>query len=94
MLSHPDVLECAVVGASDAAGLMKPRAFVIRRPGASVEAVELQALVKAHLQPHKYPRWVEFVDQLPKTASGKVQRFRLRALEAAPPGGASSSERR
>ena len=94
LLSHPDVLECAVVGASDAAGLMKPRAFVIRRPGASVEAVELQALVKAHLQPHKYPRWVEFVDQLPKTASGKVQRFRLRELEAAPPGGASSSERR
>jgi benzoate-CoA ligase len=78
LLGHPDVLECAVVGASDEAGLLKPRAFVVRRPGAFVAASELQALVKARLQPFKYPRWVEFVDELPKTASGKVQRFILR----------------
>ena len=78
LLSHPDVLECAVVGAPDEAGLLKPRAFVVRRTGAAVTAVELQALVKARLQPFKYPRWVEFVPELPKTASGKVQRYVLR----------------
>jgi benzoate-CoA ligase len=78
LLTHPDVLECAVVDASDAEGLMKPKAFVVRRPGSSVQAPELQAHVKERLQPYKYPRWVEFVDDLPKTASGKVQRFRLR----------------
>jgi benzoate-CoA ligase family protein len=78
LLSHPGVLECAVVGANDADGLVKPRAFVVRRAGAQVEAAELQALVKDRLQPYKYPRWVDFVDELPKTASGKVQRFVLR----------------
>src|SRR5207302_5471125 len=78
LLTHPDVLECAVVDASDAEGLMKPKAFVVRRPGSSVRAPELQTHVKERLQPYKYPRWIEFVDDLPKTASGKVQRFRLR----------------
>jgi benzoate-CoA ligase len=78
LLSHPSVLECAVVGAPDEAGLLKPRAFIVLRPGTSVEAAELQELVKSRLQPHKYPRWVDFVDDLPKTASGKVQRFALR----------------
>jgi benzoate-CoA ligase len=72
------VLECAVVGTADGAGLVKPKAFVVRRPGAAVDAAELQALVRERLQPFKYPRWVEFVDELPKTASGKVQRFVLR----------------
>jgi benzoate-CoA ligase len=79
LLSHPDVLECAVVGTPDEADLLKPRAFVVRRPGTAVSAAELQALVKARLQPFKYPRWVDFVDELPKTASGKVQRFVLRS---------------
>ena len=78
LLSHPAVLECAVVGAPDEDGLLKPRAFVVRRPGASVDVAELQSLVKARLQPYNYPRWVDFVDELPKTASGKVQRFALR----------------
>jgi benzoate-CoA ligase family protein len=77
ILTHPAVLECAVVGSADESGLLKPRAFVIARPGASVTAAELQMLVKERLQPYKYPRWVEFVDELPKTASGKVQRFKL-----------------
>jgi len=67
-----------VVGAPDEAGLLKPRPFVVRRTGAAVTAVELQALVKARLQPFKYPRWVEFVPELPKTARGKVQRYVLR----------------
>jgi benzoate-CoA ligase family protein len=78
LLSHPGVLECAVVAASDEAGLLKPKAFVVAQPGAMPRLAELQALVKERLQPFKYPRWVEFVDELPKTASGKVQRFRLR----------------
>lgn len=78
LLSHPGVLECAVVGTPDGAGLLKPKAFVVRQPGTSVAAAELQTLVKERLQPHKYPRWVEFVDELPKTTSGKVQRYVLR----------------
>lgn len=78
LLQHPAVLECAVVGIADDSGLVKPKAYVIRRPGVEVTAAELQSHVKSRLQPHKYPRWVEFVDHLPKTATGKVQRFRLR----------------
>ncbi len=78
LLGHSGVLECAVIGAPDAAGLIKPKAFVVRRPGVQVDASSLQALVRERLQPYKYPRWVEFVDELPKTASGKVQRFVLR----------------
>jgi acyl-coenzyme A synthetase/AMP-(fatty) acid ligase len=78
LLGHPAVLECAVVAATDDAGLVKPKAYVVRRPGASVEAHELQTRVRDQLQPYKYPRWVEFVETLPKTASGKVQRFVLR----------------
>lgn len=78
IIEHPAVLEAAVVAATDDAGLVKPKAFVVLRPGASVTAQELQAHVRERLLPHKYPRWVEFVDSLPKTASGKIQRFRLR----------------
>jgi benzoate-CoA ligase len=91
LLSHPGVLECAVVGAADEAGLIKPKAFVVRRPGAAVDTAELQALVRDRLQPFKYPRWVEFVHELPKTASGKVQRFVLRDV---PVQAARSSYRR
>jgi len=75
---HPAVLEAAVVGHEDADGLTKPRAFVVRAPGADVEVAALQAFVKARLAPFKYPRWIEFVDELPKTATGKIQRFKLR----------------
>jgi benzoate-CoA ligase len=78
LLSHPAVLECAVIGALDEARLVKPRAFIVRRPAAQVTVTELQAHVKERLQPYKYPRWIDFVDELPKTASGKVQRFLLR----------------
>jgi benzoate-CoA ligase len=80
LLGHPAVLEAAVVGARDPEGLLKPKAYVVRRPGASVEVAELQAAAKQRLAPHKYPRWVVFVDELPKTASGKIQRYRLREL--------------
>ena len=79
LAAHDAVLECAVVGHADGDGLVKPRAFVVRKPGATVEVAELQAFVKAHLAPYKYPRWIEFVAELPKTATGKIQRFKLRA---------------
>ena len=79
--SHEAVLEAAVVGDADADELVKPRAFVVLKDPAraSVELeAELKAHVKATLAPYKYPRWIEFTDQLPKTATGKIQRFRLR----------------
>ena len=75
--SHPAVLECAVVGHDDADGLTKPKAFVVLR--GQVTADELKAHVKSQLAPFKYPRWIEFVSELPKTATGKIQRFKLRA---------------
>jgi len=81
LAAHPEVLEAAVVGHADADALIKPKAFVIARdPGrAGPELVaELQRFVKDRLAPYKYPRWIEFVAELPKTATGKIQRFRLR----------------
>ena len=78
---HPAVLESAVVGEEDENGLLTPKAFVILNPGnrASAElARELQGFVKGELAPHKYPRAVEFVERLPKTATGKIRRFELR----------------
>ncbi len=79
--AHPQVLESAVVGAPDEEGLVKPKAFVVLKPGAhGSEALgaELKAFVKDRIAPYKYPRWVEFVAELPKTATGKIQRYRLR----------------
>ena len=79
--SHPSVLEAAVVGHPDGAGLIKPKAFVVLRdPSQASEALasELKAFVKERLAPYKYPRWVEFARELPKTATGKIQRFKLR----------------
>ncbi|MFT3695527.1 MAG: benzoate-CoA ligase family protein [Kofleriaceae bacterium] len=73
---HPAVLEAAVVGFEDEAGLTKPKAFVVLK--AEVTDVELKAFVKDRLAPYKYPRWVEMVKELPKTATGKIQRFKLR----------------
>jgi benzoate-CoA ligase len=77
------VLEAAVVGVPDADGLTRAKAFVVLKPGASVGEDELKAFVKDRLAPYKYPRIVEFVADLPKTATGKIQRFRLREREAA-----------
>jgi benzoate-CoA ligase len=77
------VLEAAVIGVEDAEGLTKTKAFVIlKAPGGATEA-ELKAFVKDRLAPYKYPRQIEFVDELPKTATGKIQRFRLRERERA-----------
>ena len=78
LVEHAAVLEAAVVGHEDADGLTKPRAFVVLKPGATVAVAELQAFVKSKLAAFKYPRWIELVDELPKTATGKIQRFKLR----------------
>ncbi|MFO0727403.1 MAG: benzoate-CoA ligase family protein [Myxococcota bacterium] len=78
---HPEVLEAAVVGGTDAEGLVKPKAFVVLKPGAVASealADALKVFVKTELAPYKYPRWIVFKDELPKTATGKIQRFRLR----------------
>jgi benzoate-CoA ligase len=82
LIAHPAVLEAAVVGKTDADDLVKPKAFVIlRNPAAASEqlAEELKAHVKATIAPYNYPRWIEFTPELPKTATGKIQRFKLRA---------------
>ena len=81
LIEHPKVLEAAVVGRDDDDGLVKPEAFVIlNRPGDAGDdlAAELLEHCKAGLARYKYPRWIRFVDTLPKTATGKIQRFRLR----------------
>ena len=70
-----------VVGDEDADKLIKPRAFVVLKNGyeaGSALVEELKIFVKSKLAPFKYPRWIEFVDELPKTATGKIQRFKLR----------------
>ena len=82
LVQHPAVLEAAVIGKEDADGLVKTKAFVVRKAGATVDEAELKAFVKERLAPYKYPRSIEFVDDLPKTATGKIQRFKLRELEA------------
>jgi len=85
---HPAVLEAGVVGTADRDGLIKPRAFVVLKDGhkpSSELARELQEFVKQNAAPHKYPRRVTFVDGLPKTATGKIQRYKLRQRAAAEP---------
>jgi acyl-coenzyme A synthetase/AMP-(fatty) acid ligase len=82
LIAHAAVLECAVVGCADGAGLVKPKAFVVPKPGVArgdALAAELVAHCRARMAEYKRPRWIEFVDELPKTATGKIQRFRLRA---------------
>jgi benzoate-CoA ligase len=78
LASHDAVLEAAVVGAEDAERLVKPKAYVVLKPGRRASDEELKLHVKARLAPYKYPRWIEFVPELPKTATGKIQRFKLR----------------
>jgi len=87
LVSHPKVLEVAVVGAPDASGLYKPEAYVVLRDGVSGSdalASELMLHCKSQLAPYKFPRQIHFVDELPKTATGKIQRFRLRQLPQGP----------
>ena len=77
--THAAVLEAAVIGVADDDQLVKPKAYVVLKAGQQVSAAELQQHVKTQLAPYKYPRWIEFVPELPKTATGKIQRFKLRA---------------
>ncbi|OFZ90252.1 MAG: 4-hydroxybenzoate--CoA ligase [Betaproteobacteria bacterium RBG_16_66_20] len=79
LVSHEAVLEAAVVGKEDEQKLVKPKAFVVLKPGRQASAEELQNYVKSKLAPYKYPRWIEFTAELPKTATGKIQRFKLRS---------------
>jgi 2-aminobenzoate-CoA ligase len=81
LLSHPDVSECAVVGATDSERGQIVSAYVVLKPGVSGDPLcvkRLQDHVKAVIAPYKYPRAVSFVDALPKTQTGKIQRFKLR----------------
>jgi benzoate-CoA ligase family protein len=80
LMQHECVREAAVVGAADEDGLIKPKAFVVRDGEVTAEA--LQAYAKERMAPYKYPRWIEFVDELPRTATGKVQRYQLREAGA------------
>ncbi|WP_284619422.1 benzoate-CoA ligase family protein [Aquabacterium humicola] len=82
LMQHPAVLEAALIGVPDAEGLTKTKAYVVLKPGAQVDGPALQAFVKERLAPYKYPRAIEFIAELPKTATGKIQRFRLREREA------------
>ena len=80
IMEHASVLECAVVGAPDDGNLIKPKAFVVLQngePATEALAAEIKAYVKKTLAHYKYPRWIEFVDDLPKTATGKIKRFML-----------------
>ena len=81
LIAHPAVLECAVVGASDGSDLMKPKAYVVLQDGYRGDA-DMRAALVAHcveqMAAYKRPRWIDFVEELPKTATGKIQRYRLR----------------
>ena len=81
LITHDAVLEAAVVGKEDEQKLVKPKAYVVLKTGNSPSEElkhALQQHVKSRLAPHKYPRWIEFMTDLPKTATGKIQRFKLR----------------
>ena len=83
LLRHPEVAECGVVGAPDEARGEVVTAYVVLRPGVvadDAKVKELQEFAKAEIAPYKYPRRVEFVDALPRTGTGKLQRYRLRAM--------------
>jgi benzoate-CoA ligase len=82
LVQHAAVLEAAVIGVNDADGLTKTKAYVVLKSGQTATEDELKAFVKDRLAPYKYPRFIEFVAELPKTATGKIQRFKLRDIEA------------
>ena len=86
LITHESVLEAAVIGVEDETGLVKPKAFVVLKPSVSQQSGLTEALqehVKSRLAHYKYPRWVEFVGDLPKTATGKIRRVALREMERA-----------
>jgi len=95
LIEHPAVLACGVIGRPDHDGLIKPLAYVVPRAGVSPGAdlaVEIQRFARSRLADYKRPRWVEFVSALPTTATGKVQRFKLREQAAADPHSAAPTD--
>jgi 4-hydroxybenzoate-CoA ligase len=82
LVSHPSVLEAAVIPAADGDGLLKPKAFIVLKGAQATGGLDddLKEHVKRSIGPWKYPRWIEVVDELPKTATGKIQRFKLREI--------------
>ena len=84
LIAHPAVLEAAVVGHADPDSLTKPRAFIVLRPDAAMtgDALRdaLKSLVQTRIGAWKYPRWIEIVEALPKTATGKIERYKLRGM--------------
>jgi benzoate-CoA ligase len=81
LVTHEAVLEAAVVGREDEDRLVKPMAYVVLKPGHRPSKAlldELKQHAKSRLAPFKYPRWMEFIEELPKTATGKIQRFKMR----------------
>jgi acyl-coenzyme A synthetase/AMP-(fatty) acid ligase len=82
LVEHGDVLEAGVVGSRDPAGLETVVAFVVPRQGATIDEATIDAHCRARMASFKRPRRVVVVDELPKTATGKVQRFRLRERAA------------
>jgi len=84
LMKHNSVLECGVIGKADHDNLIKPKAFVVLKKEYQANEDlenELKQFVKGQIAHYKYPRWIEFVDELPKTATGKIQRYKLRELE-------------
>lgn len=84
IMRHDSVLECGVIGKKDDNNLVKPKAFIVLKDGYQVSeqlAREIKDFVKKQIAHYKYPRWVQFVAELPKTATGKIQRYKLRGLE-------------
>ena len=85
LLDHPSVSECGVVGIPDEERGYIVKAFIVLRPGVTATDTtvkELQEFVKAQIAPYKYPRSIEFVSALPRTETGKLQRYRLREMPA------------
>jgi acyl-coenzyme A synthetase/AMP-(fatty) acid ligase len=83
LVTHDAVVECAVVPYAEALGVLKPRAFVVLRAGVEGSRTlieELQAVVRSRLAAYKCPREIAFLPELPKTATGKIQRFKLRSI--------------
>lgn len=84
LMSHPSVLECGVVGSPDHDGLFKPKAYVVFKQNvvpSEENLEELKQFVKSNIAPYKYPRWIIPIEELPKTATGKIQRYKLRHME-------------
>jgi len=84
LISHPAILEAAVIPHADADGLLKPKAYVVLKDAS--QDGDLAGLLREHVKTSigawKYPRWIEVMEQLPKTATGKIQRFKLREMDA------------